>query len=148
MTYESVLLFGVVFVASYALLSLAHWTYPLVGYQRLVLQIVLFLTVGLYFTYQWSRTGQTLAMKSWHMRVVDATGKPPRTSVAAIRYILAWHLLLPWAAWHVLFGLHEPADLLVPGIGFVLLLLLPALLDPRRRLLHDWLTATRMVREQ
>jgi len=76
MTYEGVLLFGVVFVAGYLVLAIARWTYPLADGQRLVLQSVLVLVIGAYFVYPWTRTGQTLAMKSWHLRVVDDSGRP------------------------------------------------------------------------
>jgi uncharacterized RDD family membrane protein YckC len=147
MTYESVLLFGVIFVVTYAVLSLARWTYPMPAFQRAVLQAVLFLTLGLYFVYQWNRTGQTLAMKSWHLRVLDAAGRPPNIATAIARYVLAWHLVLPGVIWIALFGGNGALDALVSVLGFAALLAL-ALLDDQRRLLHDRLSSTRIVRER
>jgi uncharacterized RDD family membrane protein YckC len=147
MTYESVLLFGVIFVVTYAVLSLARWTYPMAGLQRTILQAVLFFTLGLYFVYQWSRTGQTLAMKSWHLRLVDGSGRPPGIATAIARYILAWHLALPGVIWVALFGGNGVLDALVTVLGFAALLAL-ALLDDQRRLLHDRFSATRIVRER
>ncbi|MFO0101495.1 MAG: RDD family protein, partial [Betaproteobacteria bacterium] len=41
MIYESVLLFGIVFAAAFALLTLTGWTYPLSDQRRWVLQAVL-----------------------------------------------------------------------------------------------------------
>jgi uncharacterized RDD family membrane protein YckC len=147
MAYEAVLLFGVVFIVTYAALTLARWTYPMSGVQRSVLQALLFVTLGLYFVYQWSRTGQTLAMKSWHLRLLDENGRPPSLTIAALRYVLAWHLLIPGVFWVALFGGHGALDALICAVGFAALLL-PALLDPKKRLLHDHLTSTRIVRER
>jgi uncharacterized RDD family membrane protein YckC len=147
MTYEGVLLFGVVFVVAYAVLALARWTYPLESLQRAVLQTILFFALGLYFTYQWSKTGQTLAMKSWHLRLVDKTGRPPPRATAALRYVLAWHLFLPGAIWIVFFGGRGMVDAVVSALG-VVVLLVPALFDVDGRLLHDRLSSTRIVRER
>jgi uncharacterized RDD family membrane protein YckC len=147
MTYESVLLFGVIFVVTYLVLAVARWTYPMAGFQRAILQAVLFFTLGLYFVYQWSRTGQTLAMKSWHLRVLDGAGRPPGIATAIARYVLAWHLLLPGAIWIALFGGNGALDALITVLGFGALLA-TALLDDQRRLLHDRLSATRIVRER
>jgi uncharacterized RDD family membrane protein YckC len=147
LTYESVLLFGVIFVVTYAVLAGARWTYPMPGYQRAILQAVLFVTLGLYFVHQWSRTGQTLAMKSWHLRLLDDAGQPPGIAAAIVRYVLAWHLVLPGAIWYALLGGNMALDALVSTLGFVALLAM-ALLDDQRRLLHDRLSATRIVRER
>jgi uncharacterized RDD family membrane protein YckC len=147
MTYESVLLFGVVFVVTYALLAVARWTYPLTPFQRVGLQSILFVVLGVYFTYQWSKSGQTLAMKSWHLRLVDRSGRPPPKPIAALRYVLAWHLVVPGALWIAFFGGHGPIDAAVTALGFVLLLI-PARFDVQRRLLHDRISSTRIVREQ
>lgn len=147
MTYEAVLLFGVLFVVTYPVLALARWTFPMSGPQRAILQALLFVVLGLYFTYQWSRTGQTLAMKSWHLRVLDQAGRPPSMAIAALRYVLAWHLVLPGAIWVGLFGGRGLLDAIVSALGFAALLG-PALVDSKRRLLHDRLSSTRVVRER
>jgi len=39
------------------------------------LQAFLFVIFGIYFTWFWAK-GQTLAMKTWHIRVVDTQGRP------------------------------------------------------------------------
>lgn len=145
MIYEAVLLFGVVFIVSYALLALAQWTYPLPPARRTVLQAVLFVAIGGYFVWCWSRSGQTLALKTWGLRVVDASGRPPSIVRAAARYALAWHLWLPGALWVLVYPAHASADVAAFAIGFAILLL-PALADRQRRLLHDRATRTRVVR--
>lgn len=145
MIYEAVLLFGVVFIASYALLALFQWKYPLPPGPRTVLQGVLFLAIGAYFVWCWSWSGQTLALKTWHLKVLDDGGAPPSARRAIARYVLAWHLWLPGLAWVALFQTHALADLGALAVGFGALLL-PALADPQRRLLHDRWTKTRVVR--
>jgi uncharacterized RDD family membrane protein YckC len=147
MVYELVLLFGVVFIVSYALLSAARWTYPLAPHQRWVLQGVLFVAIGAYFAWCWSRGGQTLAMKSWGLRVVGRDGSWIPLGRAVLRYVLAWHLFAPGLVFVALFQAHTLVDLAVFAGGFCLMLL-TAFLDPQRQLLHDRLLGTRVVRDR
>jgi uncharacterized RDD family membrane protein YckC len=144
MIYEAVLLFGVVFIVSYGLLALAQWTYPLPPLRRAVLQTVLFVAIGAYFVSCWSRSGQTLALKTWELKVIDAGGRPPTVARAIARYVLAWHLWLPGALWVLVHPADAVGDMAAFAVGFALLLL-PALADPQRRLLHDRATGTRIV---
>lgn len=147
MVYEVVLLFGVAFIASYALLSAARWTYPLPDQRRWVLQAFLFVVIGAYFAWCWSRGGQTLAMKSWGLRVVDRDGRPPSLVRAALRYLLAWHLMLPSIVLIALVQTHAAIDLAI-FFGAFCLMLFTAWLDPQRQLLHDRWLGTRIVRAQ
>ncbi|MGH6623026.1 MAG: RDD family protein [Burkholderiaceae bacterium] len=145
MVYDAVLLFGVVFVVSFALLAVLGWTYPLPDARRWVLQAVLFLAIGGYFVACWSRTGQTLALKSWKLRLIGPGAAPPSVSRAVARYVLAWHLFLPGA----LILLLWPMSAAVAGVVLLvswMAMLLPALIDPERRLLHDRWTSTRVIR--
>ena len=145
MIYEAVLLFGVVFIVSYALLALAQWTYPLPPARRAVLQAVLFLAIGAYFVWCWSRSGQTLALKTWGLKLIAADGRPPSLARSTARYVLAWHLWLPGVVWTLVYPANVVAEVAAFGAGFVLLLL-PAIRDPQRRLLHDRAAGTRIVR--
>ena len=126
MIYEAVLLFGVVFIVSYALLALFQWTYPLRPGPRTALQAVLFVAIGCYFVWCWSRSGQTLALKTWNLKVLAADGAPPGLGRALARYFLAWHLWLPGLVWVAVFQTHALGDLAALALGFVVLLL-PAL---------------------
>jgi uncharacterized RDD family membrane protein YckC len=47
-----------------------------------------------YYLLNWTRSGQTLGMRAWHLRAVTASGKPLVLKTAAIR--LAW-AALAWA---------------------------------------------------
>jgi uncharacterized RDD family membrane protein YckC len=145
MIYEAVLLLGVVFVVSYALLVSLQWSYPLPPIQRTVLQMALFAVIGSYFVVCWTRTGQTLAQKAWRLKVVDSEGRPPLSGRAIARYVLAWHLWLPGLAIAGWFQLSAGSILAALAVSSALLVV-PALMDRQRRLLHDLWTGTRVVR--
>ena len=146
MTYEAVLLFGLVFVTGYALLALTGWTYPLQARQRLTLQGVLFVALGAYFVYCWVRAGQTLAMKSWRLRVVDRDGGLLTVARALLRYLLAWSLFAPGLVFIALAGAGAFVNLLALAASLLLMLAL-ARMDPRRQLLHDRILGSRVIRE-
>lgn len=146
MTYEAVLLFGVVFVASFVLLALAGWTYPLPPQRRWALQAVLFVAIGAYFVFSWTRAGQTLAMKSWRLRVVDRNGGLLTPGRALVRYLLAWSLFAPGLAFIAIAGAGALVNLLALAGGVFAMLAL-ARLDPQRQLLHDRLLGSRVVRD-
>jgi len=118
--YESVLLTAVVFSATVAILALFHALGGKVP--RTALQLYVIVVVGFYFVPQW-RAGQTLAMKTWRIRVEERDGGRLTYRAALLRYAFAW------------------ASLLVLGIGF-----LWALVDRDRQFLHDRLAGTRLVR--
>ena len=146
MTYEAVLLFGVVFVTGYALLALAGWTYPLRPGQRWVLQAVLFIAIGVYFVSSWVRAGQTLPMKSWRLRVVDRDGGLLGPARAVLRYALAWSLFAPGMLVIVVAGIDGLSSLLLL-LASLLLMLAVARFDPARQLLHDRILGSRVIRE-
>lgn len=145
MIYEAVLLFGIAFAVGFVLLAAMRWSYPLQSNQRALLQAALFIAIGAYFVACWSRTGQTLALKAWRLKVVDDNDRPPRSGRAVARYLLACHLWLPALALGALLHSSIGSMLALSAIGFALSLI-PALLDGQHRLLHDLLTGTRVVR--
>lgn len=147
MTYEAVLLFGLVFVAGYALLAFTGWTYPLPPPQRWVLQGCLFVVVGAYFIYCWTRAGQTLAMKSWRLRLIDRSGRPPSTLRASLRYLLAWTLFVPGLLFAALAGAGLAINLAVFAFS-ALAMLSFASIGRDRQLLHDRLLGMRVIRDQ
>lgn len=144
MVYEAVLLFGVVFGVSFALLAATGWTYPLPPGQRAVLQAVLFIAIGAYFVYCWSRSGQTLAMRSWRLKVVERDGGPLTARRAIVRYLLAWHLFAPGLLFVALVQTHAALDGIVFALGFAAMLAL-AYTNYRRQLLHDRVLGTQVV---
>jgi uncharacterized RDD family membrane protein YckC len=61
----------------------------------------LFGIAGIYFTLFW-RKGQTLAMKTWGIKLVSANGKPPSNRQLWLRYLLACLNLLILGWWAAL----------------------------------------------
>ncbi|MEP6607288.1 MAG: RDD family protein [Burkholderiaceae bacterium] len=145
MAYEAVLLLGVIFAVSFMLLVSMRWSYPLTAGRRAALQLVVFIAVGAYFVYCWTRTGQTLALKTWRLKVISADESPLGVGRAIARYLLAWHLWIPGLAVSALLELNLSWTLIALATGFAVLLT-SALIDPQRRLLHDRWTGTRIVR--
>jgi uncharacterized RDD family membrane protein YckC len=117
--YEGILLSAVLFVSAYLFLSVARDAQS--GLLRVVFQIYLLSVCGAYFVFCWARTGQTLPMKTWRMRIVTEAGDGLSVATAFKRYLLA-----------------------IPGIlsGASLLW---APFDRERQFLHDRLAGTRIV---
>ena len=118
--YESLILAALVLVATFPFLAFAGDSTS--GLRRHVLQAWVVLVVGAYLVWFWTRGGQTLAMKTWRIRVEAADGGPVRFGQAVRRYLFAW------------------AGAAALGIGF-----LWALLDRDGQFLHDRLARTRLV---
>jgi uncharacterized RDD family membrane protein YckC len=143
MLYEGIVLFGVV--------ALAGLLYAVASQQRHALQgrhgLLAFVAVvlGLYFVWFWSHGGQTVAMKTWHVRVVDRHGQPVTWLRALCRFVACWVWFLPvillWyaAQWPVTWALFGA---LATG---VLAYAATAWLHPQRQFWHDALCGTRLV---
>ncbi|RTL36221.1 MAG: RDD family protein [Burkholderiales bacterium] len=141
--YEGVLLFGVVFFAGLLYAILTRQEHALQG--RTGMSVVIFLVLGLYFVGFWTRTGQTLAMKTWHLRVVDAAGRPLGVVRAIVRYLLSWLWFLPALLSVRLIGLHSGGAIIGSLIAGVLAYLVIARLHPQRQFLHDALCGARVI---
>jgi uncharacterized RDD family membrane protein YckC len=141
--YEGVLLFGVLMVSGWLFSTLTQQRHALLG--RHALQAFLFVILGIYFVWFWSHGGQTVAMKAWHIRLVDRHGAPVSQPRAFARYILSWLWFLPGLATLGLMGLHGGGAIttvLVVGVlGYALL----ALLNGERQYWHDIACGTRLV---
>lgn len=139
--YESLLLFGVVFVGG-IVLGAAGVLFGTPLSPR-TLQAMLFVVLGMYFAWFWSK-GQTLAMKTWHIQVVDLHGRPLTRIRALARYALAWLWLLPPLAMVAPF--HLPiAEVAVLTFGWVAVWALLSRFHPQRQFFHDVLAGTRLI---
>ena len=121
MIYESLLVTAVIFVASFIVI-------PVVGemhapWQRHLYQVYILGVLFAYFSAFWLRSGQTLAMKTWRIRLVTVDGSRLTLKQAALRFVLA------------LLGL------LLAGAGFWW-----ALFDRDRQFFHDRIVGTRLIR--
>lgn len=123
MLYEILLLLGVLsvtFILPHILLGVMAGR----SAGPAIVQMHFFAVLLVYFVWFWLHGGQTLAMKTWKLRIVDAAGGHLRPLQAILRYMAAW-----------------PSVLLF-GVG-----ILWALFDRDRRFLHDRIAGTRVVFE-
>jgi len=140
--YEGMLLFAVVFVAGWLFSTLGQMR-DAMDSRRHLLQAFLFIVFGVYFVWFWSK-GQTLAMKTWGIRVVDRLGRPLTQGRALARYLLSWIWFLPPLAAIAPFNLGggESAVLI---FGWVLVWALLARFHPERQFWHDVWAGTRLI---
>jgi uncharacterized RDD family membrane protein YckC len=90
--------------------------------KRLLLQIVLWLATGAYFVWCWVKSGQTVATRTWKIKLVNQQNNTLTPKQALYRYALG------------------SACLLACGLGFIW-----ALVDKEHVFLHDRLLKTRFV---
>ena len=121
MIYEALLVTAVIFIAALPFLYLVGNAET--GWRHLAFQLYLLGVLFAYFSTFWLRSGQTLAMKTWRIRLVNLAGGTISLKQAALRFAL---------------GL---VGLMLAGAGFWW-----ALFDRDRQFLHDRLARTRLVR--
>ncbi|MED5594834.1 RDD family protein [Janthinobacterium sp. P210006] len=142
MVYESLLALAVLFLP-FLLFELAvqgaHT--PLTEHMR---QCLAFLVMGAYFIHQWSREGQTLAMKTWRLQLVLPGHAHVPLRVAACRYVLSWMWLLPALVAAYVFDLQHWTALGAIGAG-ILAWSATALFTGNGQFLHDKLVGTQIV---
>lgn len=141
--YEGVLLFGVVWAAGMVYSLVTGQRHAMTG--QTGMQFVQFVVLGAYFTWFWSRTGQTLPMQTWNIRLVTSSGQPVSPLRAACRYLLAWLWFLPGLAAAHLAGIRGGLAVSVILVVGVLTYALLSLLHPTRQFLHDALCGTRLI---
>lgn len=142
MVYETLLGFAVLFLP-FLIFEMATGAShaPLVEHMR---QALAFVVLGFYFIHQWRRDGQTLAMKTWRMKLVNADGGAISTRTATVRYLLSWLWILPAVLVAMAFNLQHWQALGAILVG-ILLWSLTAFFDKDRQFLHDKWAGTRLV---
>ncbi|MCW7541496.1 RDD family protein [Aquabacterium sp. A7-Y] len=141
--YEGVLLFGVVMLGGLLFSPLVQQRHAL--QMRHELQAFMFVLLGLYFVWFWSHGGQTLAMKTWHIRLLTRAGEPVGTLRALARFLASWVWFLPSTAAVALLGWQGKGQVFGLMAGWVLLYAALSLLHPRRQYWHDALCGTELV---
>lgn len=121
LVYEALIAAGILMAAGLPFVMVTRYgAHPEL---RPVYQGYLFGVLGWYFSYFWHRSGQTVPMKTWRLRLQDQTGRPPSWTRAVARYLLAW------PGW-------------LTGVSLAW-----ALADREGQFLHDRLLGLRLVRE-
>jgi uncharacterized RDD family membrane protein YckC len=143
--YECVLLFAVLMIAGLVFSIAVQQRHALEG--RWAAMAFLFLVIGLYFVWCWTRGGQTLAMQTWHIRVIRQDGEPVGRARALMRYLCGYVWLLPPLAIVAANGAREVGvwgtTLIVAT--WVLGYGLSARLHPHGQFWHDALCGTRLI---
>lgn len=143
LVYEGVLLFGVVMVAGWLYSTLTQQRHALQG--RIGLQAVLFVVLAVYFVWFWTHGGQTVAMKTWRVRVETIDGGPLAPWRALARYLLAWLWFLPSLLAVHLAGLSGGWVIGITLLAGMVTYAATCRLHPDRQFLHDVLCRTRLV---
>lgn len=139
--YEGILIFGVVFILGYLFGTLSQTRNALDN--RHALQAFEFVIIGIYFVWFWAK-GQTLAMKTWHIRVVDVHGAAITQKRALLRYLLSWLWFLPPLGISWMLGLSGLEGAVLTA-GWVAVWAILARFHPQRQFWHDAWAGTRLV---
>jgi len=143
--YEGLLLFGIGLVPG----AIGALFFALTGQRHPLqsetsLRVITLFIYAVYFTWFWSSRGQTLAMQTWHLRVVTAGGERLTQARALCRFVAACAWFAPAAVLAHLNGWTGWSALAAVAIGVIAYALL-ALLHPQRQFWHDALCGTRLV---
>ena len=118
--YELLLLIALWMLCTWIFVSLiGDATY---GNKRYFLQLFLWLVTGAYFVWCWHKSGQTLATKTWKIKLINKQNVTLTIKQSCIRYALA------------------SASILACGLGYIWVLL-----DKDSLFLHDRLLKTRFI---
>lgn len=142
--YEGVLLFGVVMLVGLVYGVTTQQRHALSGTNGL--RWVLFVALGLYFVHFWTRSGQTLAMLTWHVRLETTSGGvPPSPPRALLRYLLAWMWFAPALSMVHVAGWRDGRVVALAVVAGVVGYAATAVLHPHRQFWHDAWCGTRLV---
>jgi uncharacterized RDD family membrane protein YckC len=87
-TYESIILFGVLWFADYAFSALTQFRGE-TGALRTAFQLFTASVLGIYFVFFWSKGRHSLPMKTIAVRVITREGRPLSVGRALARYLAA-----------------------------------------------------------
>ncbi len=143
--YEGLILFGIGLIPGAigaVFFAQTHQEHPLQS--AVALQVITFVIYAVYFSWLWSKRGQTLPMQTWHIRVVTIKGGSLTQAHALARFIASCLWVAPaalvaelaqWSRWETIAAV---------GTGIVAYSLL-ALLHPQRQFWHDAICGTRLI---
>jgi len=91
--YDVLILFALVFIATFILLQILGGELDATG--RWVLQGCSLLIAYLYFGWFWTHGGQTVGMRAWRFHIVDSENRPIGWTSATQRFFVA---IVSWIA--------------------------------------------------
>ena len=145
-SYEAVLLFGVVMMAGLLYSILTDQRHALNGSSGL--KVTLFVVLCVYFVGFWSGAGQTLAMQTWHIRLVTVAGCRVSRARALCRYLLCWLWVMPALLTLNFSGLKGSLPTLAMMIAGIAGYASLVWFRPDRQYWHDAVCGTRLVTQR
>lgn len=148
MPYETLLVVALLLIAAFPLAGAGNLTRR--GTPHFLVQTYFLCVVATYFSWFWHHGGQTLAMKTWRIRVTDANGKSITIGRALARFACAALFFVPAAVGVVLLLFPNRISpliamwLLLPPVATILWVPF----DPDRQFLHDRMAGTRLVADK
>lgn len=108
-------------------------------------RIIYILAFGLYFSYVWSRSGQTLSMKTWNIKVVNRNSQILSIPQAMIRYIASWLWISPLLLYYYLIGISSKFELITVLSGGMFFYSMLSFLSFDKQYIHDKICRTRLI---
>jgi uncharacterized RDD family membrane protein YckC len=90
------------------------------------------------------RRGQTLAMKTWRIQIVDVAGQRINRITALKRYVASWLWFIPPLAVSSALGLH-PVELTFLSLGWITVWCVLSRFHPEGQFWHDAFAGTRLI---
>ncbi|MGP4844226.1 RDD family protein [Marinobacter sp. 1Y8] len=100
MLYDGLICIAVLIVCTWGYTMLAAWVIGFDEYKAMaesgalnsdpLLTSILFVLLFVFFGYFWTRTGQTLGMQVWRIRIENANGTSIRWPQALFRFLSGW----------------------------------------------------------
>ena len=103
------------------------------------------LAFGIYFSYAWNRSGQTLPMKTWHIKVVSRNSQILNIPQAMIRYITSWLWISPLLLYHNFIGISNKLEFITALLGGMLVYSMLSFLFFDKQYIHDKICRTRLI---
>ena len=143
--YEGLLLFGIGLIPG----AIGALFVAMTGHQHplqsdAALRVITLALYAIYFTWFWSARGQTLPMRTWHLKLMTTDGRRLSQARALARFVASCAWFAPaavlaavngWSRWQGI------GAALVGVVGYALL----ALLHPRRQFWHDAVCGTQII---
>lgn len=141
--YEGVLLFAVFMLAGAVYSVSAGQVHALQG--RAGMMATQFLALAAYFIWFWTHGGQTLAMKTWQVRLLTDQGQPVGLWPACLRFLMSWLWFMPAWLGSWLAGWHQSKLLFGAMVVWVIIYAALSRLLPQKQFLHDAICRTRVI---
>lgn len=140
--YDGFLLAGTLLFSAFILVLLG--VHPEHSWSRMINLIALSLVSLFFYGWVWTHGGQSLGMKAWRVKLVNAEGGAVTWNLALLRFIYAY------LQWLLILGIiYTWMQEWYAGVGIlsavVFFGIASSMKHPQKLMLHDWLSRTRLV---